>query len=370
MRPSARFSLELFELVERTALRLRSLSALIAVTTIAIAAAPTPVPTPAPKAAPAKAPAAKPSPSALPTTIPQTSLPLVIVFPFDTSTDIKAGTGEAAAQVFVRQMNAEGGVDTIQGPPSVKRADFLQYARTINAAYYLSGYMTPLADGVSLVEQVVSTRSGAIVFGQTAQISSIEDATAQATYIHDGLIAREKQLADAYNEAQGQATPTPSNGSNEAKADIGKGLGAIANLFRHGRGATPAPAVKKPEKGVFVAHVSGALPANDLSKATSELLSALNQRFNTRPANVPGSTLTKAADTVCGSDRNNTIATGTLSAQSSHHGLGSRITYEFKLQMYTCFGAVLAEATGTGDSASSAIRKAVDSYASEHPQNS
>jgi hypothetical protein len=31
--------------------------------------------------------------------------------------------------------------------------------------------------GVSLVEQVVSTRSGTMVFGQTAQIQSFEDAS-------------------------------------------------------------------------------------------------------------------------------------------------------------------------------------------------
>src|SRR5689334_24844697 len=41
--------------------------------------------------------------------------------------------------------------------------------------------------------------------------------------------------------------------------------------------------------------------------------------------------------------RNNTIATGTASAQSKHHGLGSRVEWTFVLDVYTCWGAKLAE---------------------------
>ncbi len=154
-------------------------------------------PTPAPKAV--AVPTASPAPVH--------SVPLVIVFPFDTSTDIKPGTGENAAQVFMNQMNADGGIDTIEGPASVKRADYPTYAHSVHADYYVAGYMTPLGNGVSLVEQVVSTLSGTIVFGQTAQIESIQDATAQATYIHDGIVAREQEISDAYTSAQAQLHP-------------------------------------------------------------------------------------------------------------------------------------------------------------------
>ena len=264
-------------------------------------------------------------------------------------------------------MNAEGGVDTIEGPPTVKRTDFLSYARGVSAAYYVTGYMTPLGNGVSLVEQVVSTLSGAIVFGQTAQIESINDATAQATYIHDGILEREKELSDAYTQAQAQATSAPS--SNPNQADIGKGISGLAGLFHHGKNAaTPAPAAK-PTKGVFVAHVSGALPAGDLTAATSDLYRALDEKFVVHSVDAAGATLAKTADSICGAQRNNTIATGTLSTQTEHKTFGARVTYAFTLQMYTCFGAVLAESKGSGGSAATAIRAAVQSYASEHPQN-
>ena len=323
---------------------------------IALMGAAKPSPTPAP------------TPNAAPATPPQRhSLPLVIVFPFDTSTDIKAGTGETAAQIFMRQMNADGGIDTIEGPSSVKRADYLTHARSVNAAYYVAGYMTPLGNGVSLVEQVVSTRSGTIVFGQTAQIESIDDATSQATLIHDGIVARERQLSDAYNEAQAQATATPSAGN---QADLGKGLKGIASLFHHNKNsATPAPAVHKPSKGIFVVRVGGSLPPTDLAKATDDLYGALNSRFNARMTNGANDGLSKRADSICGTDRNNTIVTGNASAQVFHHGLGSRAQYTFNLQVYTCFGAKLAESSATADSLAAAVRGAVENYASAHPDN-
>lgn len=321
-------------------------------------AAPTPTPKPAVTATPAAA-----SPSAAP----HSSMPMVVVFPFETSTDLKAGSGQNAAQVFVDQMNADGGLDTIQAPASVKRGDYLTYAKNLNADYYVTGYMTPLGNGVSLVEQVVSTRSGTIVYGKTAQIDSFLDATAQATSVHDGIVALEQQMSDAYTQAQAQATSTPMPNN---QANIGKGIAGLAGLFKHKPKETPAPAGAKPSKGVLVAHVGGALPAADLNRATTDLFHALDAHYNARLTNASGENLSKSADGICGKDRNNTIATGTASASSSRHGLlGTRVEYKFVLNVYTCFGAKLAEATGTGGSMSSAVRGAVDNYAKSHPDN-
>ena len=144
---------------------------------------PSPVPQPAPAASPVH-------------------LPLVVVYPFEASSDIKADVGQRAAQLFVQQMNAAGGIDTILSPATVKRADYLTNARKLNADYYVAGYMTPLGEGVSLVEQVVSTQSGTITYGATAQIVSFEDATSQAVMIHDAIEAREKSLSAAYAAAR------------------------------------------------------------------------------------------------------------------------------------------------------------------------
>lgn len=307
-----------------------------------------------------------PSPSPTASAAAPRALPLIVVFPFGTSTDLKPGVGQNAAQLFVQQMNADGGIDAIAAASSVKRTDFLKYAQGVDADYYISGYMTPLGNGVSLVEQVVSTRSGTIVYGQTAQIESFQDATAQATIIHDGILTLEKQTADAYNGAQAQATATP---MAKNQANLSKGLAGLAGLFKHKAKETPAPAAAKPPKRVLVVRIAGALPSADLAKGTSTLVDALNAHYNVRMTNAAPRGLSQEADGICGTDRNNTIASGTASAKLVHHGLGSRPEYTFVLDVYTCFGAKLAQNSGTGDSLASAVRTAVDAYATAHPQN-
>ena len=315
--------------------------------------------------------APKPTPTPIPTAspTPRPALPLVVVFPFETSSDIKANVGAQAAQLFTQQMNAAGGVDALLGPSATKRSDYLTYAKGVSADYYVSGYMTPLGEGVSLVEQVVSTQSGAIIYGTTAQIQSFEDASAQAIQIHDGIIGREQQLASAYSNAQASSTATPQPQQNQA--NLTQGLTDIAGFFKHkGKAAPAAVAVaNKPAKGVFVVHVNGRLPAGNLTQATSDLYNALNLHYNTRMTNSGGQNLAREADGICGTDRNNTIATGTASATSTHHGLGSRTQWTFVLDVYTCWGAKLSEHSVTADSLANAVTQAVTEYATAHPSN-
>lgn len=322
------------------------------------------------------APTAKPSPKPAPTATPAPAgapqvqaLPIVVVFPFSTSSDIQAGNGAKAANLFVQVMNNAGGLDAIDAPPSVQPSSYLNYARSVNADYYVTGYMTPLGMGVSLVEQVVSTSTGTMLFGQTAQVESFQDASSQAIMIHDGITAQIASMKAAYTQSQATATATPMP-SNQA--NLGKGLSDIAGLFKH-KGSkaqtTQTAAVAKPNKGVLVAHVNGSLPATNLTSATSQLYYALNTFYNARMTNATGLNLSSQADGICGTNRDNTIATGTLSAQSSRHGLGTRTQWTFNLAVYTCWGAKLAEQTATADSLKDAVTTAVTAYAQAHPQN-
>ncbi len=278
---------------------------------------------------------------------------------------MRSDTGTRTAQLYISQMNAAGGVDALQGPATVKRANYLDYAKSLTAAYYVAGYMTPLGGGVSLVEQVVDTSTGTIILAATAQIQSFEDATSQAITIRDGIVAREQSKAQAFAEASAQATPAPL-ASNEA--NIG---GGIAGLFKHRGRQTPDPqatAIVKPAKGIFVVRVGGSSSSVLLNDATSALYAALNQHYAARKTH-SGGDAAKLANTICGADRNNTVATGTLSSKSVRRGFFSRTQYGFVLDVYTCFGARLAETSGDGDSVQSAVSAAVAAYVADHPQN-
>jgi hypothetical protein len=74
------------------------LAVLILCSSMVLAGAAKPTPAPKPSPTPVSVPTATP--------VPPRALPLVVVFPFDTSTDIKPGTGQNAAQLFTQQMNA------------------------------------------------------------------------------------------------------------------------------------------------------------------------------------------------------------------------------------------------------------------------
>src|SRR5207237_4299657 len=111
--------------------KLRAIISIFCLGALLIAAAPRNAP---PK--PAPTPSASPTPAYV-----RPALPIVIVYPFGVSSDMKADIGARAAELFVAQMNGAGGIDAIAAPPTVLRPDYLTYARSISADYYVTGYM-------------------------------------------------------------------------------------------------------------------------------------------------------------------------------------------------------------------------------------
>ena len=91
----------------------------------------------------------------------------------------------------------------------------------------------------------------------------------------------------------------------------------------------------------------------------------MNAHFNTQMTAVT-SNVQQSADTICVTNRDNTVATGTL-AQSSDH---RKTAYQFDLFVYTCFGATLGHQTGKASSIKNAVAASVAAYATAHPDNS
>jgi hypothetical protein len=308
--------------------------------------------------------AATPAPSPPPRAIEQ--MPVVLIYPFEVQTGADPRLGSAIAQILAQEMLAAGGITVPPVPQGIKRADFLDNARTARADFYISGYVTPVGDSAAVVEQVVSVDSGVILFSQTAQVSSVADVASQS------LLARSQILAFVGRgtqtvETQPASTPAPTS-TNGAKVPI-QGLGNIVNsVFKHKSGShSPSPApVVKPSRGVIVAPIAAAGPVApaDLSNALHELYFALNGHFNAQLSTVT-SNVAQSTDAICGSNRDNTIATGTLQESGTH---GKQIT--FNLIVYTCFGATLEREVGKGSSIKSAVDSAVSAYATAHPENS
>jgi hypothetical protein len=297
--------------------------------------------------------------------------PSVIVYPFDVQTGADPKIGIAIAQILAQEMVAAGGIAVPPVPQGVQRSSFLQYARNANADFYISGYVTPVGDSAAVVEQVVSVESGVILFSQTAQVSSVADVASQS------LLARSQILAfvgRGTQSVQTQTTNTPApTSTNGAQVPL-RGIASIVDsVFKHGHGGrTPSPGpTTKPPRGVIVtpAGSSGHVTAADLTDATHELYFALNRQFTTQmsSASVAPADVARYADQICGANRDNTIATGTLQVAQAHHG---KQNVTFDLAVYTCFGAVLEHEVGKGSSIKGAVDAAVTAYASAHPDNS
>ncbi|MBV8497841.1 MAG: hypothetical protein JO003_01110 [Candidatus Eremiobacteraeota bacterium] len=297
--------------------------------------------------------------------------PVVVVYPFDVQTGADPKIGIAIAQILGQEMVAAGGITVPPIPQGIKRADFLQYAHDAHADFYVSGYVTPVGDSAAVVEQVVSVESGVILFSQTAQVSSVADVASQS------LLARSQILAFVGRgtqtvQTQTANTPAPTS-TNGAQMPL-RGIASIVDsVFKHGHGGrTPAPGpTTKPPRGVIVTPVgaSGYAAATDLTNATHELYFALNRTFTAQmsSASVAPADIARYADQICGADRDNTIASGTVQIAPAHNG---KQDVTFNLAVYTCFGAALEHETGKASSIKSAVDAAVSAYASAHPDNS
>jgi hypothetical protein len=325
--------------------------------TVAAAATPTPLPllTPAPNATAG------------------IGTPALVIYPFDVQGGMDKKIGVAMAQITAQQIAAAGGISVSPVPEDVIRANFLSNAKTLKADYYISGYVTPVGEIAAVVVQLVAVDSGIIIYSQTAQVSTVADVASQALVERDAILVNAHPGSrQSVAETNGTPAPTSTNGANMKINGIS---GIVDSVFgKHakaspkpsgGPGATPLP---KPARGVIVARVSGPPDlAGDLTNATSYLYTALNHFYNTQMTGVTEN-IPQSADGICGTNRNNTIATGSLAEKKSggHH---PKAQVAFTLSIYTCFGAQLDQQIGTADSIDKAIAAAVAAYATAHPDN-
>jgi hypothetical protein len=325
---------------------------------------------PSPRATTAPPPPASPAATLPPSSSFSADVPEVLVYPFDVQAGIDARIGMAIAQILAQEMTAAGGINVPPVPRGVKRADFLDNARASHADFYISGYVTPVGDSAAVVEQVVSVDSGVILFSQTAQVSSVADVASQSLLARSQILAFVNRGSEQV-ETQASATPAPASTTNGAKVPINGIDNIVGSVFKHkGAGPSPkasAPPVSKPSRGVIVAPVaaSGTIAPADLSDALRELYFAMNRHFSTQMTSVTAD-VSQSADAICGSNRDNTIATGTLEETPAHHGH----QVVFTLRVYTCFGATLEHEVGKGNSIKTAVDAAATAYATAHPDNS
>ncbi|MBV8147697.1 MAG: hypothetical protein JO092_01240, partial [Candidatus Eremiobacteraeota bacterium] len=255
-------------------------------------------------------------------------------------------------------------------PQKIKREDWSKYAHSQTADYYISGFVQPIGNGAAIVARIVDVNSDIAVYSQTTQIESVQDVASQA------LTARTVIMEAAGIErpqgvvSGGNATPTPSSTSG-AEYNVNNVLSEVGGIFKRGGKTTASvtpPPITKPSMTMIVARLSGNAASGDLSQATDQLFRSMNTYYKVSMSSANGTNLAKAADSICGSNRRNTIASGVL--DSTHvGGIHAHNDYTFTLNIYTCFGSVLYTNTQTDSDKLKAVRAAVESYQKDHPDN-
>jgi hypothetical protein len=310
------------------------------------------------KPRPTAGPSPTPSPSPTPTPV---FAPKVVIYPFETTGGLQRNSGAAIAYIFARAIIISGGVTVLPAPRKIVRADYGTQAQKLGADYYISGYLTPLGDGASMVEQIVGVQNGIIIYSNTAQLVTVADAASQALSARQIVLAHSGRVDHAYQAKSGTSTAG-------ASVHIG-GLGSLFNIFHHKRGSTTqaiATPVTKPQRVALVERIDGQVDGGSLASGTQALVAALDRHFHTTLSDLNVRDSATAANSVCGSNRNATVISGALSKQ--HRGFGSASV--FTLHVYTCYGATLYQTTQSAGSIRQAVESAVDAYAAAHPQNS
>ncbi len=283
--------------------------------------------------------------------------PKVIVYPFIASNSaIDREATSRLATLIATEMANTGKVTVIPPPPGTERKDYLTTARANAADYYITGYLTPLGDGVSIVEQVVGTTSGIVVFSRSAQLSTYADVAGQGDELAQFL------AVDANRALAGIGTPPPApspspQSSSAASANLG-------SLFHRKKPAEPPkaagtaqPAASRNAAPAAVAASGGTGPFAVLG-VDGPADAAAREAAAARLAQDAHGEHAAGTSAACTGHAPRAVLSGVLLVKES----GATRTATFELDAKDCAGKKLFQesATREGASVTQAMQRAVD----------
>jgi hypothetical protein len=203
-----------------------------------------------------------------------TIVPTVIVYPLlASSTSLDRETSARISTTLATQIAQGGSVKVIAPKPGIERANYLSDARSVGANYYVTGFVTPLGNGASVVDQVVSTVSGTLVFSVTNYITSLNEVVAQGDQLRQGILERSLRGIQAFQAPpppEATPAPAPSNGTETT----------INKLFGRKK-APPAEttlAAAPPEHATIAVLAVGGSADSDHRSAAAQAIAAALER--------------------------------------------------------------------------------------------
>ncbi len=190
--------------------------------------------------------------------------PNVIVYPFiSNGSSIDREASSRLATIIATSMANTGLVTVTPPPPGTERKDYLAVARANRSEYYVSGFISPLGNGVSIVEQVVSTTTGIVVFSQSTQLTTYTDAAGQGDDLANFVSRHANRGFAAIGTPPPASSPTPA-ASNGPEANLGKLFGR-----KKKPAATPKPTPTPANRPIVTATAAAAVANVPRSPATN-----------------------------------------------------------------------------------------------------
>lgn len=115
--------------------------------------------------------------------------PVVVIFPFKTADGLDPVNGQEYAVAIGNAITKAGGIKVIVGDPATTQSNFLHVTAASGGDYYLTGFVSmPVRGTSSVLEQIVSRRSGTAVWGYTANVANDSDIRDQGPIVQNALL--------------------------------------------------------------------------------------------------------------------------------------------------------------------------------------
>jgi hypothetical protein len=288
----------------------------------------------------------------------------VIVFAFHTAPGLPANAGSDFAVKLADAINRQGGVTASAAPADTAPTAYLKTALAADGDYYLTGYVTPVAGSVTVVEQLVSTRSGIAVWNTSAQVNTPDDLIAAAdttrravmAYAGRGYLAmtepRPPAPADTSppKRAKGPVQIGSGGGSNDGSSPAAKPAaplpipsGDVDNLglgFPNGPQPTAAPIAyatsANPQRFAIVT-MGGKAQGSVRAYATTSMVGALKQHGQTAALVNPDDAqhVLLRADDICALTGSAFLVVGAINTQSTDATTGDSLWTDATLNVTT-----------------------------------
>lgn len=286
--------------------------------------------------------------------------PRVIVFPFLASNSaIDREASSRLATAIATEMANTGKVSVIPPPPGTERKDFLTAARANGADYYVTGYLTPLGDGVSIVEQVVGTVSGIVVYSQSAQLTTFADVNGQGDQLAQFVSFDANKSLAAIGTPPPAPTPSP-----QPSAGAQANLGSLRGLFHRGAKeqatAKPAAGAQPASHGAAVrVAAAGSAGAFAVVDVVGPADAAAREAAVARLAQAAHGERAASAAAACSDHSPRAVLSGILLVKETS---ATSRSATFELDAKDCAGKQLWRESATRDAATvtQAVQRAVD----------